>query len=215
MNQSELVLIEEVNLFEENKTAEIKETGFKCQICFDENLEAENMFICNSCEFTICASCEPTCANDENCKNCRRVINGYSKVEKDQKPPAGLPTEQTTCSVSFRDNNDKVIALPTIYNISAKINSLKIYQAIRMYFYSVMGFIFFSLAMGSKVVCVFPMVICSEFRMSRGDSMVLASRVRPAASRCGPCDIDIIQSYSITSQQIEFIPSRYHTVRVR
>jgi len=138
MNQSELVLIEEVNIFEE-KTAEIKEcSGFKCQICFDEDLEAENIFICNSCGFTICASCEPICASvDENCQNCRRVINGYSKVEKDQKPPAVSPTEQTTCSVSFRDNNDKVIALPTIYNVSAKINSLKIYEAIRMYFYSV------------------------------------------------------------------------------
>ena len=90
----------------------------------------------------ICASCEPTC-DSVNCQNCKRVINGYSKVEKDQKPPAGSPTEQTTCSVSFRDNNDKVIALPTIYNISAKINSLKIYEAIRMYFYSVMGFIYF------------------------------------------------------------------------
>ena len=62
-------------------------------------------------------------------------------MEKDQKPPAGLPTEQTTCSVSFRDNTDKVIALPTIYNMSAKINSLKIYEAIRMYFYSVNSFI--------------------------------------------------------------------------
>ena len=143
MNQSELVLIEEVNIFEE-KTAEIKESsGFKCQICFDEDLEAENIFICNSCGFTICASCEPICASvDENCQNCRRVINGYSKVEKDQKPPTVSPTEQTTCSVSFRDNNDKVIALPTIYNVSAKINSLKIYEAIRMYFYSVMGFIY-------------------------------------------------------------------------
>ena len=59
MNQSELVLIEEVNIFEE-KTPEISEcTGFKCQICFDEDLEAENVLICNSCGFTVCASCEP------------------------------------------------------------------------------------------------------------------------------------------------------------
>jgi hypothetical protein len=94
---------------------------------------------------------------NDQCVHCKVNIDQYSVPGADGlKGTSGqmLLNETVTCNISFRDQQDKIIALPASYTISARVNSKQIYETISRSFYA---------------ACEYPEEIAIYYTNIRGD----------------------------------------------